>query len=63
MGATQKRTLRRGGAPQRRHAAPLDRVAQLGDALRSVGPLSKLEAAQRVVAQAVSMTKESVKGR
>jgi len=59
---TEKRTLGGGGALERGHGTPLETLAQLGDALRSVGPLSIMEAAQRVCVQAVSMTKEECQG-
>ena len=49
---TKKRTLGRGGVPQRRHAAPLEPFAQLGDALRGVGAVASIiEAAELVVGQ------------
>ena len=56
---TRKRTLgARGGALQRGHGTPLEPLAQLGDALGSVGtpssaqPFVSVEAAELVVAQA-----------
>ena len=48
---TEKRTLGRGGAPQRGHGAPLEPLAQLGDALGSVYVV--LIKAEVVAAQAV----------
>ena len=48
-----------GGALERGHSAPLEPLAQLGDALRGVCAVAILvEAAQRVVSQAVSIIKE-----
>ena len=50
---TQKRTLWGGGALERGHGAPLERLAELGDALGSVGALgSTVDAAELVVGQA-----------
>ena len=55
-GADKKRTLGEdwgGGALERGHGAPFERLAQLGDALGGVGPLAIIvEAAELVVAQA-----------
>ena len=49
---TQKRTLGRGGALQRGHGAPLEPLAQLRDALRSVGAMThQVEAAEMVGGQ------------
>ena len=62
MGIARKANTRGRGALERGHGTPLETLAQLGDALRSVGPLSILEAAQRVCVQAVSMTKEECQG-
>ena len=47
-----------GGALERGHRASLERLAELGDTLGGVGAFSIHDAAQRVVGQAVSMTKE-----
>ena len=48
---TQKRA-RGGGTPQRGHGAPLEPLAQLGDALSSVGAIAAaIEAAELVVGQ------------
>ena len=56
---TRKRTLLGGGALERSHSAPLERLAQLGDGLHLVGTAAHVvEAAERVAGQAVSMTKE-----
>ena len=55
---TPKQTLGGGGALQRGHGAPLEPLAELGDALSGEGALAILDAAQRVVSQAVSITKE-----
>ena len=50
---TRKQTLLGGGALERSHGAPFERLAQLGDALGGVGPLAIIvEAAELVVAQA-----------
>ena len=49
---TQKQTLGGGSALERGHGAPLERLAQLGDALGGVGALAtKAEAAEMVVGQ------------
>ena len=61
---TQKQPLWGGGALERGHGAPLEPLAQLGDALGGVGALKLpcaailVDAAQRVLSQAVSITKE-----
>ena len=62
---TQKQTLGRGGALQRSHGALLERLAQLGDALRVIGAVAiAIEATDLVVGQAASMGgSESVSGR
>ena len=67
---TKANTLGAGGALQRCHGALLERLAQLGDALRGVGAESKgIEATDLVVGQAASMGgsekfgSESVSGR
>ena len=50
---TQKQTLWGGGALERGHGAPLERLAQLGDALGGVGaPAIMINAAELVVVQA-----------
>ena len=50
---TQKQTLWGGGALQRGDRAPLEPLAQLGDALRGVGAAAlPIKAAELVVAQA-----------
>ena len=52
-----------GGALERGHGAPLEPLAQLGDALRSVGALSTIvEAAELVVAQTAKVGSDSVNG-
>ena len=51
-----------GGALERGHRASLERLAELGDTLGGVGALAILDAEQRVVGQAVSMTKEECQG-
>ena len=59
---TEKRTLGRGGVPQRRHAAPLEPFAQLGDALRSVSPLTSVfvDATEHVAVQAAKQGRRGV---
>ena len=60
---TQKRTLWGGGALERGHRASLERLAQLGDALRGVGAVAiTVDAAELVVAQPAKGTR-SVNGR
>ena len=60
---TQKQTLRGGGALERGHDAPLERLAQLGDALSGVGAAAKaINAAERRVGQAAK-ERSSVNGR
>ena len=50
---TKANTLWGGGAPERGHGTPLERLAQLGDALRGVGaPAIMINAAELVVVQA-----------
>ena len=50
---TERRTLGRVGALERGHGAPLEPLAQLGDALGGVGAAASIiEAAELVVAQA-----------
>ena len=49
---TQKRTLLGGGALERGHGAPLEPLAQLGDALSGVGAVPPaVDAAELVVGQ------------
>ena len=63
MGADTKANTRVGGALERGHRASLERLAQLGDALGSVGALAiVVEAAELVVGQA-SKGRRSVNGR
>ena len=53
MGADRKANTQGGGARERGHGAPLERLAQLGDALRGVGAFaSPIEAAELVIGQA-----------
>ena len=60
---TGKQTLGGGGALQRGHGAPLEPLAQLGDALRGVGAVAMtVDAAELVVAQPAKGTR-SVNGR
>ena len=50
---TLKRTLGGGGALERGHGAPLEPLAELGDALGGVGAVTHIiEAAELVVIQA-----------
>ena len=51
---TEKQTLGRGGAPQRGHGAPLEPLAELGDAFHSVSPctLEWVDATETVPVQA-----------
>ena len=60
---TGKQTLGGGGALERGHGAPLEPLAQLGDALRGVGAAAiTVDTAERVVGQAAKGRK-SVNGR
>ena len=52
MGVDRKASTRGGGALERGHGAPLERLAELGDALGSVGAFAKDDAAETVVGQA-----------
>ena len=53
VGADTKANTGRGGALERGHGAALERLAQLGDALHSVGALSLIvQATELVVGQA-----------
>ena len=52
MGVDRKASTRGGGALERGHGAPLERLAELGDALGSVGPMAEGHAAESVVGQA-----------
>ena len=67
MGADRKaNTLgwRPGGALERGHGAPLEPLAQLGDALRSVGAAALVvDAAELVKVQAAKVGSGSVNGR
>ena len=62
---TKANTLGAGDALQRGHGALLERLAQLGDALRVIGAVAiAIEATDLVVGQAASMGgSESVSGR
>ena len=60
---TDRANARSGCALERGHPASLECLAQLGDALGGVGAFSILDAAQRVVGQAVSIQKRRVSGR
>ena len=56
MGVDKGRTLWGGGALERSHGAPLEPLAQLGDALRGVGASApEVEAAELVAAQTVNV--------
>ena len=60
---TEASTPGRCGALERGHDAPLERLAQLGDALRGVGASAEdVDAAERVVGQAAK-ERSRVKGR
>ena len=53
MGVDRKASTRGGGALERGHGAPLERLAELGDALGSVGAFApRGDAAETVVGQA-----------
>ena len=54
MGVDRKASTRGGGALERGHGAPLEPLAELGDALGSVGAFPKgiIDAAELVFAQA-----------
>ena len=52
-GVDRKASTRGGGALERGHGAPLERLAELGDALGSVGAFATgFDAAETVVGQA-----------
>ena len=56
MALTEMRTLGRVGAPKRGHGAPLEPLAQLGDALSGVGATaSRIEAAELVVLETAAV--------
>ena len=60
---TQKQTLWGGGALERGHGAPLEPLAELGDALGGVGAVTLIiEAAELVTGQAAK-GRRSVNGR
>ena len=60
---TQKQPLWGGGALERGHGAPLEPLAQLGDALRGVGAAAvPIKAAEHVFGQAAK-GRRSVNGR
>ena len=64
MGADTKANTRGGGAPERGHGAPLEPLAQLGDAVGGVGALAfPIEAAELVPRQAGKEGSGSVNGR
>ena len=60
---TQKQTLRGGGAPKRGHGAPLEPLAELGDALGGVGAEAVPVEATELVAGQTAKGKRSVNGR
>ena len=61
---TQKQPLWGGGALERGHGAPLEPLAQLGDALGGVGAVAILmEAAELVPGQAAGERRKYVNGR
>jgi hypothetical protein len=55
---TGKQTLLGGGALERDHGAPLESLAQLGDALGVVGPLAMIVEDAEMVAGQTAMGKE-----
>ena len=60
---TEKRTLGGGGALERGHGAPLEPLAELGDAVGGVGAIAKpVEAAELVRRQAAKVGGGSVNG-
>ena len=64
MGADKNASDRGGGALERGHGAPLEPLAQLGDAVGGVGAIAiPVEAAELVVAQAAKVGSGSVNGR
>ena len=63
MGADRKANTRGGGALERSHGAPLEPLAELGDALGGVDAAAQaIDAAELVVAQA-AMGRRSINGR
>ena len=59
---TKANTLWDGGAPERGHGAPLERLAQLGDALRGVGASAGIINASELVSAQAAMGRRSVNG-
>ena len=63
LGVDRKASMRGGDALERGHGAPLERLAQLGDALCSVDAAAQaIDAAELVVSQAAK-GRRSVNGR
>ena len=61
---TERQTLVGGGALERGHGAPLEPLAQLGDAIGGVGALTiPIEAAELVSGQAAKVGSGGVNGR
>ena len=60
---TQKQTLRGGGAPERGHGAPLEPLAELGDALVGVGAVTIIIEAAELVGIQAAKGRRSVQGR
>ena len=60
---TQKRTLGGGGALERGHGAPLERLAQLGYALGGVGTAAVPTNATELVVTQAAKGRRSVNGR
>ena len=61
---TQKQTLRGGGALKRGQGAPLEPLAELGDALSGVGAIAaNVEAAELAAGQAAKGMRYNVNGR
>ena len=60
---TRKQTLRGGGAPERGHGAPLEPLAELGDALGGVGAAALMIEAAELVGIQAAKGRRSVNGR
>ena len=61
-GADTKANTRGGGAPERGHGAALEALAQLVDALRSVGAAAVMIEAAELVAGQAAKARRSVNG-
>ena len=62
MGVDRKASMRGGGALERGHGAPLERLAQLGDALGGVGAAAAMVKAAELVVGQTAKGKRSVNG-